>query len=651
VTLPIDAAAVAARLGGALRSGDGWVARCPAHDDKRASLSINDGDDGKLLVKCHAGCPQDEVVAVLKGLGLWPVRARALATGRAHGIIAAAYDYRDEEGRLVMQTVRYQPKTFRQRCPSRGGDDPAKVRDGWFWGTKGRPKLPYRLPELRAGIAAGATVWITEGEKDADRLAGEGLVATTNIAGGINWAKEHSAFLKGTAVVILEDNDDTGRKRTEKIAASLVGIARSVKVLRFEELPEHGDVSDWLDAGGTVEGLCELAEAAPERGKANGHAATPPEPGAVVLDDVAAFLGRFVAYPSEHARIAHTLWVAHAHMMEQWDSTPRIAFLSPEPASGKTRALEVTELLVPNPIVAVNMSAAYLFRKVGSKDRPTILYDEIDTVFGPRAREHEDIRALLNAGHRRGAVAGRCVMKGKTVHTEEIPAYCAVALAGLGDLPDTIMTRSIIIGMKRRAPGEEVAAFRRSRYEKEGARLAARLAAWCADNADALDFPELPPEIADRNADVWEPLLMIADRAGGHWPAVARVAAVALVALTSERNTSLGIRLLRDVLAAFARRNEDSISTSILLNELINTPESPWGDLKGKPISDRRLASMLKRYDVRPVRIRVGERVERGYKAEDLHDAWARYLSTSLKEALHALQASEAPRAQGDLAV
>ena len=159
--------------------------------------------------------------------------------------------------------------------------------------------------------------------------------------------------------------------------------------------------------------------------------ANKPTHGAALLDKVYVFLGRFVAYPSEHARVAHTLWIAHTHAMDAFESTPRLAFLSPEPASGKTRALEVTEPLVPRPVEAVNVTPAYLFRKVADEDgRPTILFDEIDTVFGPKAKDNEEIRGLLNAGHRKGAVAGRCVVKGKTVTTEEIPAYCAVALAG-----------------------------------------------------------------------------------------------------------------------------------------------------------------------------------------------------------------------------
>src|SRR5262245_43422738 len=191
-----------------------------------------------------------------------------------------------------------------------------------------------------------------------------------------------------------------------------------------------------------------------------------------LLDDVRDFTGQFIAYPSDHAHIAHVLWIVHAHLMDAWESTPRLAFLSPEPASGKTRALEITELLVPNPVEAINVTPAYLFRKVGDDEaKPTILYDEIDTVFGPKAKENEEIRGLLNAGHRRGAVACRCVVHGKQVTTEEISAYSAVALAGLGWLPDTILSRSVIIRMRRRAPTERVTPFRRRVHAPEGEAL------------------------------------------------------------------------------------------------------------------------------------------------------------------------------------
>jgi Protein of unknown function (DUF3631) len=183
--------------------------------------------------------------------------------------------------------------------------------------------------------------------------------------------------------------------------------------------------------------------------------------------------------------------------MPKWDSTPRIAFLSPEPASGKSRALEVSELLVPNSVTSVNVSATYLFRKVGSDEGATVLFDEVDTIFGPKAKEHEEIRGLLNAGHRQGATAGRCFMNGKTVQTEEIHAYAAVALAGLGWLPDTIMGRSIIIRMRRRHQGERVEPFRRRIVEPEGRELHRMLDAW-ARTVGQINWPEMPPGIEDQ---------------------------------------------------------------------------------------------------------------------------------------------------------
>ena len=175
------------------------------------------------------------------------------------------------------------------------------------------------------------------------------------------------------------------------------------------------------------------------------------EASAALFDDVRDFVCRFVCHPTGHAAIAHVLWVVHAHLMSAWESTPRLAFLSPEPGSGKTRALEVTQLLVPNPIATMNATSAYLFRRCGSQDdgTPTILIDEMDALFGPKAKESEDIRAFINSGHRRGATFGRCVVRGKIIETEEIESYAAVALAGLGWLPKVIMSRSVVIRMRR----------------------------------------------------------------------------------------------------------------------------------------------------------------------------------------------------------
>ncbi|MFD1983536.1 DUF3631 domain-containing protein [Mesorhizobium newzealandense] len=354
---------------------------------------------------------------------------------------------------------------------------------------------------------------------------------------------------------------------------------------------------------------------------------------AELLDEVYNFVGRFVAYPSEAAHVAHVLWLAHCHMMDAWESTPRIAFLSPEPGSGKTRALEISELLVPRPVESVNVSPAYLFRKVADEaGAPTILFDEIDTIFGPKAKDNEEIRGLLNAGHRRGATAGRCVVRGKIIETEELPAYCAVALAGLGDLPDTILTRSVIIRMRRRAPDEAVEPYRRRVHKPAGDVVHKRLAGWAEFiSADVGNqWPEMPAGIKDRDADVWEPLLAVADAAGGHWPARARVAAVALVALSKESTPSLGVRLLSDIKTIFS--DSEVLATESILTRLCALDESPWSDMRGKPLDDRQLAQKLRPYGIKPRVVRIGTATPRGYHMADFIDPWRRYLSTPPQE-------------------
>jgi hypothetical protein len=336
------------------------------------------------------------------------------------------------------------------------------------------------------------------------------------------------------------------------------------------------------------------------------------------------FLGRFIAYPSDHARVAHALWIVHAHLMDRWESTPRIAFLSAEPASGKSRALEITEMLVPNPMVAVNVSPSYLFRKVAEEVAPTILFDEIDTVFGPKAKENEEIRGLLNAGHRRGATAGRCVVRGKEVTTEELPAYSAVALAGLGWLPDTILSRSIVVRMRRRSASEQVEQYRRRIHRPEGDKVRMLIELWTRSVPEEITWPDLPPEIQDRDADVWEPLIVVADLAGGEWPARARAAAVEIIGSRKEVEPSLGIRLLADVRTVFGAKM--SMPTATILEALHNMEEAPWGDLKGKPLDSRGLANRLREYSVHSKVMWFGNKQARGYDRADLRDAWERYL-------------------------
>ncbi|WP_370499768.1 DUF3631 domain-containing protein [Mycolicibacterium sp. jd] len=378
------------------------------------------------------------------------------------------------------------------------------------------------------------------------------------------------------------------------------------------------------------------------------------EHGAAALQALATFLARFVAYPSNHALVAHVLWIVHCWFMDAWESTPRIAFLSPEPGSGKSRALEVTEPLVPRPVHAVNTTPAYLFRKVSDEaGRPTILYDEIDTVFGPKAKDNEDIRGMLNAGHRKGATAGRCVIRGKNVETEELPAYCAVALAGLDDLPDTIMTRAVVVRMRRRAPDEHIEPWRLRVNGGEAEKLRNWLAAWAVSVADRLtgDFwPDIPAEVTDRDADVWEALLAVADLAGGDWPERARVAAVALVAASKQRAPSVGVLLLRDIRTVLSKANGDGMATEHLLAELNEMDESPWSTIRrGEPMDSRGLSQRLNKYGISSKQ-HVGDRGVRGYTRAQFEDAWKRYLPPPVGPDVSATSATGATATGPDVA-
>ncbi len=351
--------------------------------------------------------------------------------------------------------------------------------------------------------------------------------------------------------------------------------------------------------------------------------------GWAVLRDVEAFLSRFVVYPGEHERVAHVLWIGHTWFMDAWESTPRIAFLSPEPGSGKSRALEVTEPLVPRPVHAVNATPAYLFRKVSDPEgAPTILFDEIDTIFGPKAKDNEELRGLLNAGHRKGAMAGRCVIRGKEVLTEELPAYAAVALAGLDDLPDTIMTRSVVVRMRRRAPGEVVEPWRLRTCGPDADALGERLREWSRSVSRRVgsSWPTMPESVEDRNADVWEALLAVADAAGGKWPERARTAAVAIVGKSQDRALTVGVLLLRDLRDVFTETGQDRLPTEEILDRLVEMDESPWGDIRGKALDARGLSRRLSKYGIGPKNLRTASGVVKGYDVGDLGDAWARYL-------------------------
>lgn len=248
-------------------TGHDHNARCPAHEDARASLTVADGERGVIL-RCHAGCAPRAIVEAL-GLtwgDLFPAK-RASGPGR----IVATYPYQDAQGALLFEVVRFDPKDFRQRRP-----DPT-ARGGWAWNLKGVRRVLYRLPKVLEAARSSGTVYVVEGEKDAAALERLGVVATCNAGGAGKWTRDYTESLRGAGqVVVVPDKDEPGRKHAGQVAAALAHVVADVRVL---ELPGPGkDAADWVGSGGTREQLEELVRAAPPPGP-------PTRPGAATPGD------------------------------------------------------------------------------------------------------------------------------------------------------------------------------------------------------------------------------------------------------------------------------------------------------------------------------------------------------------------------------
>lgn len=305
-----------------------------------------------------------------------------------------------------------------------------------------------------------------------------------------------------------------------------------------------------------------------------------PVDGEELLDQLDELLQAYVVMSAAQSA-ACALWVMHTHALDSAAYSPYLAVVSAEMRSGKTTLMKLLELLAARPWRVITPSEAVAFRKI-DRDHPTLLLDEFDTIW--KDREQEPLRALLNAGNEPGTKVPRCAGANRD-ELREFNVYCPKALAGIGKLPQTIADRSIEIRLKRKAPGDQVARFRRREVVQETEPLRAQLAAWACDLADTLAEarPQLPDELDDRAQDGWEPLLAIADQAGGSWAKRARRVAVELSTGESRDDESQGVRLLADIRRVFA--DADKISSRELLDALIADDEGPWGDVRGKPLT------------------------------------------------------------------
>jgi hypothetical protein len=357
----------------------------------------------------------------------------------------------------------------------------------------------------------------------------------------------------------------------------------------------------------------------------------PAAEGDELLARLRALIARFVVLPSDQALDAVTLWVAASHLQPSWQHAPRLAVVGPAKRCGKSRLLDVLAETVHSPVLTVNSTPAAVFRSI-TEEPPTLLVDEADTIFGsPKmAEKNEEMRGLLNAGHQRDRYVLRVVGNDHTPH--RFHTFAMAAIAGIGDLPDTIMDRSIVIRMRRRAEGERVSPYRTKRDSPALRTMRGELARWAKPLADqALHLePQMPVE--DRAADTWEPLIIVADLAGGSWPRRARQACTRLVTseAESEDDQPSGARILGDIRRIFfAASDPDSIATDNLLFALNGDPEAPWAEWGRCGLTPRGLAAMLREFGISSGNVRMGDSTQRkGYMRNKFADAWRRYCPT-----------------------
>jgi Protein of unknown function (DUF3631) len=673
---------IAEILGGRV-SGNEVIAPGPGHSAADASMSIKvdaAAPDGFVV---HSFAGDDDIACkdyVRKKLGIERERPRKANGGaKPFSPTVARYTYRAADGTPYLQVQRTAAKDFYQHHWD---------GEKWLKGAPDGPKIPYCLPELLAAPST-APIYICEGEKDCDNLAKLGFVATCNSEGadtgtGKKWTPDLNQYFKDRAVYVLADNDDKGRKHAQHVARNLDSVAASVRVVELPDLPAKGDVSDWLKSDTAGVKLAQLCQAAPlwaeahrpieaetdtdaeiarlaaltpvqyererkaaaerldiraaildklvqaerpESDSKQGSAISFPEPelwperieGAHLLDSIADAIRRHVVM-SNHARDTAALWAVHPYLLDCFLVSPRLAITSPTKQCGKTTLLDVLARLVLKPLPSANVSTSVVFRVVQGH-RPTLLIDEADTFI----RENDELRGVLNSGHRQGGSVVRNV--GDEHEPRAFSTYSACAIALIGRLPDTLHDRSLTIALKRRMPSETVAPFRSDRADYLDA-LAGQAARWAQDHAEQIRIadPDMPEGVFNREADNWRPLLAIADAAGGDWPKRARQA-VRQAHADAEDDSRVAM-LLGDIKAIFTDRNMDRLSSADVVIDLAAILGRPWADYKnGKPITQNQLARILKPLGIAPDNVRIGDKVPKGYQLAQFADAFARYLA------------------------
>lgn len=357
-----------------------------------------------------------------------------------------------------------------------------------------------------------------------------------------------------------------------------------------------------------------------------------PEPvdGAELLGDIAKAI-RLHVVVADHCRDASALWVPHTYLLHITQITPRLCIRSPTKQCGKTTLLDVLERLVFRPLTSGSLTSSVVFRVVQAY-RPSLLIDEADTFL----RDNEELRGVLNTGHRVNGSTLRNIPIGDSYEPRHFSTFSAVAIAIIGNLPETLHDRSIVIDLKRRLPSETVAPFYADRTAHLDV-LARKAARWCHDHAEeirAVDSPELlPPGIYNRVGDNWRPLLAIARIAGGDWPE-RTCKAIQQANSIAEDESRIAV-LLNDIEDTFIDpvppdQRTMQLSSADLVKALIAIEGRPWAEYgkRRKPISQNQLARVLKPHGISPELLWDTEdgKPYRGYQLVRFTEVFNRYL-------------------------
>ena len=348
-----------------------------------------------------------------------------------------------------------------------------------------------------------------------------------------------------------------------------------------------------------------------------------PVDGAGLLDEIAGIFRRYVVLPNGGADTL-ALWVAFTYALDAFDVAPLLVVTSPTLQCGKTTTLEIASALVRRPLPVSNITTAAAFRAMETYT-PTLIADEVDTYL----KENVELAGILNSGHTR-ATAMVLRVEGDSHELRPFSTWGPKMVACIGRLPfPTLADRSIILNLRRRAPGEPVDRMRRSRLPEDLAPVRQRIVRWVADILPELKEaePAPPPGLSDRGEDNWRPLLAIADAAGGRWPKLARQIAQ-LLSGGRDDEPMAGILLLADIRSLFGTCKV--VATDALLAGLLKLEERPWPAWnRGKPMTARHLAGLLRSFGIRSGTVRVGDATPKGYTLSDFSDSFARYLSDS----------------------